>query len=225
MIVKSVPFSLGLMALISTTPLIAEDYADICGSRIEGVDVTMSKSQVSATWADKGYVLVQDSDKQKKAPTKPIVVQMLLFQTSDRLPNADFINTVGWQRNVSTGVTKIFASYVAPEQLDQLQAYEAFYRSKLVAYCTEDIDALRAAAPAASENSRFSRSNPNPMPPTLAFCEKALNGEFRVDDNGHATTPPNALHLTDTQGCRVSYGNLNLRGFTSGFRLGIEQTP
>ena len=224
MIAKLAAYTIGLISLVTTVPLVAEDYTDLCGSSIEGVNVAMSKSQASATLAGKGYVLVQDSDSSQKMPNKPQSVQMVLFQTSDRLPNADFINSVGWQRDVATGLTKIFATYVAPTEAAALQAYETFYRSRLTDYCTQDIAALRAAAPPPTENARFSRMNPNPKPPTLDFCEKVLNGEFRTSDSGHAQTPPNTLHLTDSQGCRVTYGNLNLRQFSSGFRLGIEQT-
>ncbi len=213
----------GLLLLGNAGSAVAEDYADLCGSDIDGVTLAMSKTEVQSTWASNGYEKTADSDDSKKNPNRPELLQSLQFQTADRQPNEDFINSVGWQRTLSTGHNKIYANYVAPTDPARLEAYEAFYRSKLTDYCEHEIDALRATAPAVRA-SRGSRMNPNPMSPTQEFCENALKGEFRTNDIGHAQTPHNSLHITDERGCRVTYGNLNLRGFTSGFKIGIEHT-
>lgn len=220
---KAALFLLGLLLLGNTGSAFAEDYADLCGSDIEGVTLAMSKAEVQSIWASAGYKKVADSDNSKKLPNHPESLQSLLFQTADRLPNEGFVNSVGWQHTLATGRNKIYAIYVAPTDPAQLKAYEAFYRSKLTDYCEHEIDALRATAPAV-QTSRMSRMNPNPMSATHELCENALKGEFRSNDIGHAQTPPHSLHITDARGCRVTYGNLNLRGFTSSFRIGIEHT-
>ncbi len=218
---KVAPFLFGLLLLGNAGSAVAEDYADLCGSDIESVTLAMSKTEVQSTWASNGYEKTADSDDSQKKPNRPELVQTLYFQTADRQPNEDFINSVGWQRTLSTGRNKIYANYVAPTDPARREAYEAFYRSKLTDYCEHEIDALRATAPAVGA-SRASRMNPNPMSPTHELCENTLKGEFRTNDMGHAQTPPHSLHITDARGCRVTYGNLNLHGFTSGFRIGIE---
>lgn len=216
---KTASLTLGLLLVGNLETAVAVDYANICGSNIAGVHLAMSKTEVQSTLASSGYKKVIDSDDKKKKPNRQSM-QSLLFQTPDRQPNADFINSVSWQHTLSTGRNKIFATYVAPSEPDRLEAYEAFWRSKLTSYCAQEIDALRATA----SGQIASRMNPNPMSPTHKFCENALKGEFRTTVIGHAHTPPNPLYITDAQGCRVSYGNVNLRGVTSAFTISIEHT-
>lgn len=221
---KTVSFVLGLLALSSSGSTAAEDYADVCGSNIEGVNLAMSKDEVQLTLTRGGYEKTADSDdSKKKKQNRPESIQSLLFHTEDRQPNADFIRSVNWKRTLATGRNTIFATYVAPTDPARLEAYEGFWRSKITDYCLHEIDALRATAPAQSVT-RMSRMNPNRMSPMHEFCENALQGEFRTNGIGHAQTPPDALHITDAQGCRVFYRNVNLRGFTSGFIIGIEHT-
>lgn len=218
---KAVSFVLGLLAFSNNGSAVADDYADLCGSNIEGVNLAMSKDEVQLTLVRGGYHKTADSDEKKQ--NRPESIQSLLFQTDDRQPNADFINSVSWKRTLSTGRNTIYASYVAPTDPARLEAYEGFWRSKLTDYCMYEIDVLRATA-SAQNVTRMSRMNPNPMSPMHEFCENTLQGEFRTNGIGHAQTPPDALHITDAQGCRVFYRNINLRGFTSGFIIGIEHT-
>ena len=211
---KTVSCVLGLLAL-SSGSAVAEDYADLCGSNIEGVNLAMPKGEVQLALASGGYEKAADSDdSKKKKQNRPESVQSLLFQTEDRQPNADFIRSVSWKRTLSTGRNTIYATYVAPTDPARLEAYEAFWRSKITDYCMHEIDTLRATSSAQSV-SKVSRMNPNPISPMHEFCENALQGAFRTNGIGHAQTPPDALHITDAQGCRVFYRNVNLRGFTS----------
>ena len=224
MTLKTVSFALGLLATSSGSVVAEEDYADLCGSNIEGVNLSMPKAEVQLTLASGGYEKTSDSDdSKKKKKNRPESIQSLLFQTEDRQPNADFIRSVSWKRTLATGRNTIYATYVAPTDPARLKTYEAFWRSKITDYCMHEIDTLRATS-STSSVSKVSRMTPNSMSPMHEFCENALQGVFRTNGIGHAQTPPDALHITDAQGCRAFYRNVNLRGFTSSFIIGIEHT-
>ncbi|MCZ2721568.1 hypothetical protein O1D97_07855 [Marinomonas sp. 15G1-11] len=66
MTLKTVSFALGLLATSSGSVVAEEDYADLCGSNIEGVNLSMPKAEVQLTLASGGYEKTSDSDDSKK---------------------------------------------------------------------------------------------------------------------------------------------------------------